>query len=286
MGNFLKSTRFRVILCIIALLVGVMVYAVSVGGYTISGIGLFNSIAAPFQKASNAISERVEYLLNLYSNAEYHYEQNKALREEIAELNEELADYEQTKERLEELEAFVGIKEEHEDYTYSAPCEVVGYVTNDPFGAFIIDAGTHDGIDLYDPVVTDLGLVGMVTEVGQDTATVTTILSPELSVAAYCSTTRDQGVLTGSVSLAMDGLCSLQYLDKDTALKKNRVILTSGENGFFPKGYVIGYVQSVQSDASGMTCNAIIEPAADLANPGMVVVITDFSGKEEYNEAE
>lgn len=283
--NFLKSTKCKVILCILALLVGVMVYAVSVGGYTISTVGLFNSIAAPFQKASNAISERVEYMLTLYSNAEYHYQQNKALREEIAALHEELADYEQTKERLSELEAFVGIKEEFEDFSYSAPCEVIGYVTNDPFGAFMINGGTVDGIDLYDPVVTELGLVGMVTEVGRETATVTTILSPDLSVAAYCSTTKDHGVLTGSVALALDGMCRLQYLDKETTLKENRVILTSGENGIFPKGYVIGYVQSVAMDASGMTAYAAIEPAADLSNLGMVVVITDFSGKKAMQGA-
>lgn len=286
MGNFWKSTKCRVILCILALLIGVMVYAVSVGGYTISTVGVFNSITAPVQRASNAISERVEYLLTLYRNAEFHYRQNKALREEVASLHQELAEYEQTKEKLAELEAFVGIKEEHEDFTLSAPYEVIGYVTNDPFGAFMIHAGTSDGIDLYDPVVTELGLVGVITEVGTDTATVSTILSPDVSVAAFCSTTTDQGVVTGSVSLAMDGRCKMQYLDRDTTLKENRVILTSGENGLFPKGYVIGYVRSLEMDDSGMTANAILEPAADLSNLDMVVVITDFDGKGAADDAQ
>lgn len=280
MSNFWKSTKCRVILCILALLVGVMIYAVSTGGYTISTIGLFKSIAAPFQRASNTISERVEYVLTLYRNAEFHYEQNKALREEIAGLQQELADYEETKQKLEKLEGFVGIKEEHEDYVLSAPCDVIGYVTNDPFGAFMIDGGTADGIDLYDPVVTSLGLVGMVTEVSEGTATVTTILSPDLSVAAYCSTTKDHGVVSGTVSLALDQRCRLQYLDRETSLRENRVILTSGENGLFPKGYVIGYVRSIENDDSGMTANAVLEPAADIANLDMVVVITDFKGKQ------
>lgn len=286
MGNFLKSTKCRVILCILALLIGIMIYAVSVGGYTISGIGMFNSMTAPLQRASNSISERVEYWLSMYSNAEYHYEQNKVLREEIAALHAELADYEQTKERLADLEAFVGIKEMHEDFNYSAPCEVTGYVTNDPFGAFTIHGGTADGISLHDPVVTDTGLVGVITEVGRDTATVTTILSPEVSVAAYCSTTKDHGVVTGSVAEAMKGRCKLQYLDKDTSLKRNRVILTSGDSGLFPKGYVIGYVRELGMDDSGMTAYAAIEPAADLANLNMVVVITDFEGKEAVGDAE
>lgn len=279
MSNFWKSTKCRVILCILALLVGVMIYAVSTGGYTISAIGLFKSVAAPFQRASNTISERVEYVLTLYRNAEFHYEQNKALREEIAALQEELADYEETKQKLEKLEGFVGIKEEHEDYVLSAPCDVIGYVTNDPFCSFMIDGGTRDGIDLYDPVVTSLGLVGMITEVGEDTATVTTILSPDISTAAFCSTTKDHGVVSGTVSLALDNRCRLMYLDRETALRENRVILTSGENGLFPKGYVIGYVHSIEKDDSGMTSYAVLDPAVDVANLDMVIVITDFEGK-------
>ena len=279
MSNFWKSTKCRVILCILALLIGVMVYALSTGGYTISTVSLFKRIAAPFQYASNAISQRVEYSLQLYRNAEFHYEQNKALRQEIAELNQELAGYEQAKEELEKLEGFVGIKKEHEDYTLSAPCDVIGYVTNDPFHAFMINSGTRDGIDLYDPVVTDEGLVGMITEVGTDTATVTTLLSPDISVAAYCATTTDRGVVSGTVALSMDGLTRLQYLDQNTALRENKVILTTGENGLFPRGYVVGYVRSIENDDSGMTANAVLTPAADLTNLEMVVVVTDFEGK-------
>ena len=285
MENFWKSTKCRVILCILALLTGVMIYALSTGGYTISTVGLFKRIAAPFQYASNAISERVEYGLRLYRNAEIHYEQNKALREEIAELNRELADYEQTKEELEKLKGFVGIKEEHEDFTLSAPRDVLGYITNDPFHAFMINGGTRDGIDLYDPVVTDQGLVGIITEVGTDTATVTTLLSPDISVAAYCATTTDRGVVSGTVALSMDGLTRLQYLDQNTALRENKVILTTGENGMFPRGYVIGYVRSIQNDDSGMTAYAVLTPAADLTNLDQVVVVTDFEGKAVQNDA-
>lgn len=279
MMNFFKSTRFKVILFILALLVGIMIYAVSAGGYTISAIGIFRAVTAPIQRASNAISERVEHSLNVYRDAEAHYEQNKALKEEIAELNQELADYEATKQELENLRKFVGIKEEYKDLVLSAPCEVIGYVTNDPFGAFLIGQGSEEGIELYDPVVTDLGLVGVITEVGVHTATVTTILSPEVSVAVYCSTTKDHGVITGNVSLSLDGMCRLQYLEKDTQIKKGKAILTSGENGLFPKGYVVGYVRDIQMDETGLTTTAAVEPAAELSDLSMVIVIKDFDGK-------
>lgn len=279
MTNFFKSTRFKVILFILALLVGVMVYAVSAGGYTISIVGAFRAVTAPLQQASNAISERVEHSLNVYRDAEAHYEQNKALKEEISELHKELADYEATKQELEDLREFIGIKENYEDLVLSAPCKVIGYVTNDPFGAFLIGQGSADDIELYDPVVTDLGLVGVITEVGEHTSTVTTILSPEVSVAVYCSTTKDHGVITGDVSLSLEGMCRLQYLEKDTQLKKGKAILTSGENGLFPKGYVVGYVRDIGVDESGLNTMAAVEPAAEISDLSMVIVIKDFDGK-------
>ena len=90
---------------VIALLVGIMIYAVSSAGYSISAVSIFHTITAPIQQASNMLSERVEHSLNVYRDAEAHYEQNKALKEEVAELNRELADYEETKRKLEELQA-------------------------------------------------------------------------------------------------------------------------------------------------------------------------------------
>ena len=279
MNHFLKSTRFKVIVLILALLVGIMIYAVSAGGYQISAEGLFRAVAAPVQRFSNSISERVEHSLHVYRDAEIHYEQNKALKQEVAELNRELADYAETKKKLEDLQEFVGIKEQYQDLVLSAPCEVTGYVTNDPFHAFTIGQGSADGIALYDPVVTDLGLVGVITSLGEHSAEVTTILSPSVSVAAYCSTTKDHGVVTGTVVDALDDKCRLQYLGKETAIKQDKVILTSGENGMFPKGYVIGYVREVQVDDTGLTAAAVLEPASDIADLSMVIVVKDFNGK-------
>lgn len=286
MLNFLKSGKCKAVLWVLALLIGLMLYAVFVGGYTISSVALFQAVAAPFQKLSNSISQHVEYGLDLYRNAEDYSEENRALRKEISLLHTELADYEATKEELERLQAFVGIKEKHEDYSMTSPFDVTGYVTNDPFCAFMIDGGSEDGISLYDPVVSDMGLVGVITELGTHTATVTTILSPELSVAAGTRASGEKGVLTGSVSLAMDGLCKLQYLDKEVKLKKDRIILTTGENGLFPAGYVIGYVRETGMDDTGLTAYAAVEPASDLKNLSLVVVITDFSGKADSDDAQ
>ena len=171
------------------------------------------------------------------------------------------------------------MQEQYPDLVLSAPCKVTGYVTNDPFHAFTIGQGSADGLALYDPVVTDLGLVGVITSLGEHSAEVTTILSPNVSVAAYCSTTKDHGVVTGTVADALEDKCRLQYLEKETAIRQDKVILTSGENGMFPKGYVIGYVREVQMDDTGLTAAAVLEPASEITDLSMVIVIKDFDGK-------
>ncbi len=279
MGKFLQSTKCKVILFVLALLIGIMIYAVYKGGYTITGIGIFKSLTAPLQKASNSISAGVEHVLDMYTNADEYYQENQALKKEIAELNKELADYQETKEKLADLQEFVGIKESHSDFTLSSPCEVIGYVTNDPYHAFQIDGGSKDGISLHDPVVTEQGLVGIITEVGEDISTVTTILSPDVSVSAVCVKSGENGVLSGTVSLARDGLCRLSYLNLETRVIKDNVIITRGDSGLFPNGYVIGYVQSTDTDEAGMTSYAVVEPAVNIENLRMVVVVTDFDGK-------
>ncbi len=285
MSNFFKSTKCKVILFILALLVGVMIYAVSQGGYTLSSISAFQKIAEPFQKASNGISENVEHVLDMYSNAQSYYDENMKLKAELARLHAQLADYEDTKEELAELKEFMCIKEEYPDFTLTTPFDVVAYLANDPYAGFTIDGGTKDGIALYDPVVTEQGMVGIITEVGEEISTVSTILSPDVFIAANCVTAGESGVITGGVALSRDGLCKLDFLVKETRIHKDEVILTSGENGYFPKGYVIGFVQETGMDATGLSAYAVVKPAVDMFNLTKVVVITDFSGKEERNEA-
>lgn len=284
MLNFLKSGKCKAVLWMLALFTGLMLYAVFVEGYTLDSVGIFRMMISPVQRASNAISQNVEYGLDVYRNAEKYNQENQILREEINALHRELADYEAAKEELERLQAFIGIKEQHEEYSMTQPFDVTGYITNDPFCGFTINGGSEDGISLYDPVVSSQGLVGVISELGTHTAIVTTILSPELSVSAGTRASKEKGILTGSVPLALEGMCRLQYLDKNTKLKPDRVILTTGENGLFPEGYVIGYVKEISMEDTGLTAYAVVEPASDMKKLGLVAVITDFSGKAENHD--
>lgn len=285
MREFLKSTRFKVLLAFLAFLVGIMIYAVTKGGYSVSGASFINTVTKPFRSLSNSISMKIELGLDKLSNADEYYNENQRLKEQIGELNNQLTEYEAIKAEVEELRKFVTIKEEHEDYILSEPCGVLGYTTNDPFKSFTIDKGSAEGIEPYCPVVTAEGLVGITVEVSEHVSVVRTILSPDLSVAAVCSSSAaDSGIIEGNVKSSETGNTRLIHLSKEHKLRTGALMITSGSSGLFPEDYPIGTVESIGIDSTGLSAYAEIEPCVDISRLTSVIVITDFSGKEVADE--
>ena len=282
MREFLKSTRFKVLLAFLAFLVGIMIYAGTKGGYSLSGVSFVNTLTKPVRKVSNGISMRFEKTADRISNADQYYEENMRLKKQIGELNKQLTDYDDLKKEVEELRKLVIIKEEHQDDVYSQPAEVLGYIANDPFKGFTIDKGSSDGIKPYCPVITPEGVVGITIEVSETTSNVRTILSPDLSIAAVCSSTNtDFGIVEGTVLTAEKGNTKLTHLNPEHGLKEGDLIITSGNSGLFPKDYAIGTVKSTGFEANGLSACAEIEPCADISRLGSVFVILDFTGKKE-----
>ena len=170
MRDFFKSTRFKILLAFLAFLIGIMIYGVSKGGYSISGESIVNSITKPFRSAANSIAMKFEHNFDKISNATEYYNENQRLKQQLAEQNQKLTEYEALKKEVEELRKFVTIKEENEDYILSEPCKVISYVANDPFKSFTINKGSADGIEPNCPVVTAEGLVGITSEVSEHDA--------------------------------------------------------------------------------------------------------------------
>ena len=287
MRDFLKSTRFKILLGFLAFLVGIMIYAVTKGGYSVSGASFINTITKPFRAGSNGISMKMEGTVDKLSNADKYYEENQKLKKQIGELNAQLTEYDAIKAEVEELRKFVSIKEEHEDYMLSQPCGVLGYVTNDPFKSFTIDKGSADGILVNCPVVTAEGLVGITVEVSEHVSTVRTILSPDLSVAAMASSSSaDQGIIEGNVLSSESGQTKLIHVPKKNKLKRGDLMITTGTSGLFPKDYPIGTILDIGLDSNGLSVCADIQPCVDVTRLTSVIVITDFSGKKEEDKDE
>ena len=280
MGDFFKSRKFKVLIALFIMLIALMLRASWTGGLSPAIEQVAGAVVAPFQKLSSTISDGVSGFFRRYARADEVAQENEALRSEINELRAQLVNYEEYKHENEELRKYLDIeyKEEHPDFEMT-PAAVVGRDPDSRFYSFTIDKGSLDGVAPYDPVVCADGLVGRVKEVGLTYSKVITILDVEIDVGAYDARTRDIGIVNGSVALAADGRCIMNYLPRESGAAQGDLVVTSGGN-LYPKGLVIGKIARLDNAPGNISLYAEIEPTADIRNLTDVMVITSFNGQK------
>ena len=283
MREFFKSLRFKIILAVVAVILGGMLYAATTGGLATLPEQVLSYVVYPVQRAAAAVSDGITGFFSVFLDARENYEENIRLKEENAELRRQLVDYEETKTENERLKEITGLKELNPDIEFQ-PAGVIARDPDDRFGSFTIDIGYLQGISVRDPVVTGEGLVGYVSKVGPTYAYVTTILSPDCNVGAMEISTKDTGNITGTVELAADGCTKLELLPRDTLVEEGATVVTAGTSGLFPKNIVIGTVEKVELETSGITSYAVIRPVSEISEIKNVFVLTDFLGKGSADE--
>ena len=265
LNAFFRSAKFRVLLCLLALLTGIMLYSLKSGAHTDYLTRMMQHISAPARKASAAITGEVNEHLDTYFGSKAYRDENARLRKEIAALNEQLIGYDDAIEELEALRDQLGIKQKHRDFVLSEPCKVLMPVANDLTHSFLIDQGEEDGITLNAPVICADGLIGVITELSAHYATVTTMLSPELSIGAVILQTGDSGIVEGDLRYAVDDRAVMMYIDEHSTAKEGDLIITAGTTGLFPYGLPVGNVTEFVLEESGLSRTAHLAPSVDFS---------------------
>ena len=237
------------------------------------------SILTPVQSGLTKISNRFSGFFSHFTDITVLQEENEKLSQEIDELTVEIRNLEDYKLENERLKILLELKENSEYETVSAL--VVAKDSSYWFSKFTINKGTNDGIEKYCSVITSKGLVGNVTEVGSNWATVTSLIDPDSSVGAVLERTQDTAIVEGNVDLAYEGLCRVTYISRDAQLLTGDIIVTSGLGGLYPKGLSIGKVREVEPDTKGMSQYAIVEPAVDFSKINEVLVLKRQVIKDE-----
>lgn len=279
MKDFFHSVKFRILLCIAALLLGIMVCAAVTAGTQTVAEQVIGTITYPFVSAANAISDGVTGIIDKLVNADKYKDENEQLRAQLAEMYKNTMDYDSLLQENDRLREMLELREKNEDFRFSEPCDVIARNANDIYGGFTIGKGVSSGISFGDPVITNSGLVGRVTSVAESYARVTTILSSDVNVGVYTTRARTTGVLENNLENAQKGQCLMSDILKDADIRVGDIIFTSGKSGLFPDDLYVGKVVSVYDDPNGFSKHAVIELAQDVRNVTSVFVITDFDGK-------
>jgi rod shape-determining protein MreC len=226
-----------------------------------------NFVSGVFYRLGLSLSGNVEELQELDDLRERNAELEIALarlQAEVVPLREISIDYNR-------LAALVGYTSSTQNIeTLSA--DVINRDTSRSLRTITINKGTRDGVRRGMPVVTELGLVGRVTDVSSTFSNVMLITSDDSSISARLQTSREEGSVVGRSEVSME----MVMLPLNANVQTGDLVLTSGLGGLLPPDLVIGQVESVRRSEAASEQEAIIRSLVDFNRLEIVLVVTSF----------
>ena len=233
-------------------------------------------VSTPVQGTVSSFAGWLEGLYNYAFRYDQMSEKLALAEQELADVRSQLREAQDALAENEHLRAALNLVEEKTDLTLMDVKVTEGSSTSWE-STLQISKGSNAGIKKGDVVITGTGyLVGVVQEVGTNWARMITIIDPNISVSANVYRTGDTVMLESDLDMMQQGRCKLTYLGEDVSFIYGDEGLTSGANGTYPSGLVIGYVESLQATPSGLERYAVVQPAAQLDELGTLFVVTGF----------
>lgn len=274
MGKFFRS-RFFIVTVIIALVVVIVPSVLSAMGLSSYVRGAVETIASPFQAAFTWVADAVTGFGEYFTALEELAAENEALRQQLDEVSDQLYNARLLEEENEWLRSYLGLKRLHTDYHFEE-ATIIGREGGNSITVLTLNRGSLHGIEAHMPVLTESGIVGAVVEVGATWCRVETLLETATAVGAYVERSAQSGVVSGSFSLAAEGLCEMTYLPADADIRVGDRILTSGISSIYPAGLYIGEVTALTPDPYSRTVTAEITLAVDPSALSRVMILTGF----------
>ncbi len=199
--------------------------------------------------------------------------ENAQLKDKIEALQTENNNLQQEKYELERLKELMKLDQNYSDYEKTA-AHVIGTESDNWFNMFTIDKGSMDGIKEDMNVIAGSGLVGLVTKVGPNWATVRSIIDDSSNLSGMSLTTSDRCIVSGDLKLINEGKLKFDRMENnENVVQVGDQIVTSHISNKYLQGILVGYVSEINVDSNNLTRSGYITPAVDFKNLQEVLVI-------------
>ncbi len=198
---------------------------------------------------------------------------NEKLQVQIDALLEENTRLQSDNFELQRLRELYQLDQEYAQYEKVA-ARVIAKDSAGWFKVFRIDKGAGDGIVADMNVIAGGGLVGIVTDVGENYATVRAIIDDLSRVSAMAIQSGDACLVSGDIQLYRDGKLRLSDIMADADLKDGDKIVTSNISSKYLPGILIGYATDIKEDESRLTKSGYLIPVAQFDTLQEVLIIT------------
>ena len=234
--------------------------------------GVFSGI----QRLTFGFVDGVGNMWARYSSLQSVAEENTLLRQQVANLQVQLQNERARARRSESLQQLLNFRKALPWSTVAA--EVIAVDATPWFRTVTIARGTRDGLQTDLAVLAPAGVVGRVVgPLGANAAKVQLLVDRNAAIGAMLERSRSTGIVTGHVG---DLPLRFDYISNLADVQVGDRVVTSGSEGIYPKGYLIGVVESVQMGRglyqdSGLYQDIGVRPVVDFGALEDVLVIME-----------
>ncbi len=236
-----------------------------------TGVGY---LLVPIQSGVNAVGAGIYKDLADYGKLKTALSEKEELEQRVGELIEENNRLQAGQQELNRLRELYQLDQEYMQYE-TIGARVIAKDSGDWFQVFRINKGSEDGVQVDSNVIAGGGLIGIVTDVGANYATVRSIIDDLSRVSAMGLRTGDKCIVAGDLTLYRDGRLSITNITKDGDIQDGDQIVTSNISSKFLPGLLIGYAADVTIDSERLTKSGYLIPAADFDDLQEVLVIME-----------
>jgi rod shape-determining protein MreC len=221
-----------------------------------SKIGIFTSVYPAFKQIfGNFQINNLQFFQEFKNNWDFigeiakYKNENEQLREANLTLNTDYAKALITIQDLQTINRQMGF-----DLKYQLePVRIVKYA--DSQTEVFLNKGTDSKIKVDDILILDDNLVGVIIESSTNLSRARLIISSDSKIPVIVLEAKAKGIATGTNSSVLN----LKELPNNVVLLPGNNVVTAGTDGVIPYGLVVGQVESVSSDQTKITQEALIK---------------------------
>ncbi len=273
MKNFF-SKRVRIVLIVAVLLAIVLTVISSLTGLKLPEM-VVKGILTPIRTGVSQLTDQAENLYNYMFKYDALEAENEALKEKLAELEDNARRADSMSRENSHLRAALGLKEANPSWEL-VDSYVISRSSQDWSSTFTINKGSTSGIEAGMCAITSNGeVVGLVSEVGPNYAEVKTLLDSSLEISANIASSGYNGMVQGGYASGLEGMLRMNYLPSSAVIRNNDQVVTTGST-VYPRNLTVGYVIDAGFDDTGVAKYALLKPAVNVGSLEMVFIVTEY----------
>ena len=196
--------------------------------------------------------------------------ENESLHKQVADLQVRLQEQHALAARSERLQQLMDLRSRTANTLPTIPAEVIAGTPIPGMLTITIDRGTDDGVAPDMAVIAPMGIVGRVVgSPSRHASRVQLIVDRNAAAGALTERTRAGGMVVGR---AGDPPLQMDLVSNLADVKQGDVVVASGVDGIYPKGFAIGHVESVQR-GSGLYLAIAVRPSVDFSSLEEVLIV-------------